>query len=36
MVFEHEGVAFALSGTVGFPTLERIATQLAREGVPER
>src|SRR6266542_1904300 len=36
MVLEHEGVAFALSGTVGFTVLEGIATQLAREGVAVR
>jgi hypothetical protein len=36
MVFERDGVAFALSGTVGLPVLERIATQLARDGVAPR
>ncbi len=36
MVFEHDQVAFALSGTVGVPVLERIATQLARDGVASR
>src|SRR6266508_2938961 len=33
MVFERDQVVFALSGTVGVPVLERIATQLARDGV---
>jgi hypothetical protein len=33
MVFERGGAVFALSGTVGFPTLEAVATQLARDGV---
>jgi hypothetical protein len=36
MVFERGGAVFALSGTVGFPALEAIATQLAREGVGVR
>jgi hypothetical protein len=33
IVFERDQVAFALSGTVGVAVLERIATQLARDGV---
>jgi hypothetical protein len=36
MVFERDGALFALSGTVGFRTLEGIATQLARDGVRVR
>ncbi|HEX8929750.1 MAG TPA: hypothetical protein VGA45_12600 [Actinomycetota bacterium] len=36
MVFERDGAVFALSGTVGFPALEAMAAQLAREGVPVR
>jgi hypothetical protein len=36
MVFERGQVAFALSGTVGVAVLERIATQLARDGVAFR
>jgi hypothetical protein len=36
MVFERDGAVFALSGTVGFRSLEAIATQLARQGVGER
>jgi hypothetical protein len=36
MVFERDQVAFALSGTVGVPVLERIATELARDGVAFR
>jgi hypothetical protein len=36
MVVEHGEVAFALSGTVGVPVLERIATQLVRDGVTVR
>jgi hypothetical protein len=36
MVLERDEVAFALSGTVGVPALERIATQLARDGVALR
>jgi hypothetical protein len=33
MVFEREGVAYALAGTVPQPVLERVAAQLARDGV---
>jgi MucB/RseB family protein len=33
MVFETEGVAYALAGTVPQPVLERVAAQLARDGV---
>ena len=36
MVFEQGGAVFALSGTVGFPALEAMATQLARDGVQVR
>src|SRR6266498_82082 len=36
MVFERDGAVFALSGTVGFRSLEAIATQLARQGVRVR
>jgi hypothetical protein len=36
MVFERDGAMVALSGTVGFDTLEGIATQLARQGVGVR
>jgi hypothetical protein len=36
MVFEHDGAVFALSGTVGFRSLEAIAGQLARQGVGVR
>lgn len=36
MVFERDGAVIALSGTVGFPALEAIATQLARQGVGVR
>jgi hypothetical protein len=36
MVFEGAQAAFALSGTVGLPVLERVATQLARDGVAFR
>ncbi len=36
MVFERNGAVFALSGTVGFPSLEAVATQLARDGVAVR
>jgi len=36
MVFERDGAVFALSGTVGFRSLEAIATQLARQGVAVR
>ena len=36
MVFERDEAVFALSGTVGFHTLEGIAAQLARQGVGER
>jgi hypothetical protein len=36
MVFERDQAVFALSGTVGVPVLERIATQLARNGVAFR
>jgi hypothetical protein len=36
MVFERDGAVFALSGTVGFRSLEAIATQLSRQGVGVR
>jgi hypothetical protein len=36
MVFERGGAVFALSGTVGFPALEAMATQLARDGIQVR
>jgi hypothetical protein len=36
MVFERDGVAYALAGTVPPPVLERVATQLARDGVEVR
>jgi hypothetical protein len=36
MVWERDGAVFALSGTVGFRSLEAIATQLARQGVGVR
>jgi hypothetical protein len=36
MVFEGDGAVFALSGTVGFRSLEAIASQLARQGVGVR
>jgi hypothetical protein len=36
MVFERDGAVFALSGTVGFPALEAMATQLARDGIQVR
>jgi hypothetical protein len=33
MVFEHDGVAYALAGTVTQPALDRVAAQLAHDGV---
>jgi hypothetical protein len=33
MVFERQGVAYALAGTVTQPVLDRVATDLARDGV---
>jgi hypothetical protein len=33
MVFEREGVAYALAGTVTQPLLDRVAADLARDGV---
>jgi hypothetical protein len=33
MVFERDGVAYALAGTVTQPALDRVAAQLARHGV---
>ena len=33
MVFERDGVAYALAGTVSQPVLERAAAELARDGV---
>jgi hypothetical protein len=36
MVFERDGVAYALAGTVSQPVLERAATELARDGVGSR
>jgi hypothetical protein len=36
MVFEHDGVAYALAGTVTQPVLDRVAATLARDGVGQR
>jgi hypothetical protein len=36
MVFERDGVAYALAGTVTQPALDRVATTLARDGVATR
>ena len=36
MVFERDGVAYALAGTVTQPALDRVAVQLARDGVASR
>jgi outer membrane lipoprotein-sorting protein len=36
MVFEHDGVAYALAGTVTQPVLDRVAAELARDGVASR
>jgi hypothetical protein len=36
MVFERDGVAYALAGTVTRPVLERAAAELARDGVATR
>jgi hypothetical protein len=36
MVFERDGVAYALAGTVTQPVLERAAAELARDGVGSR
>ena len=36
MVFERGGVAYALAGTVTQPVLERVAAELARDGVASR
>jgi hypothetical protein len=33
MVFERDGVAYALAGTVTQPVLDRVAAELARDGV---
>jgi hypothetical protein len=36
MVFEREGVAYALAGTVTQPVLDQVAADLARDGVAAR
>jgi hypothetical protein len=36
MVFERHGVAYALAGTVSPPVLDRVAAELARDGVAAR
>ena len=36
MVFERDGVAYALAGTVTQPVLDRVAAELARDGVASR
>jgi outer membrane lipoprotein-sorting protein len=36
MIFERDGVAYALAGTVTQPVLDRVAVQLARDGVASR
>jgi hypothetical protein len=36
MIFEREGVAYALAGTVTQPMLDRVAADLARDGVEVR
>ncbi len=36
MVFERDGVAYALAGTVTQPVLDRVAADLARDGVAGR
>jgi hypothetical protein len=36
MIFERDGVAYALAGTVTAPVLDRVAAELARNGVPAR
>jgi hypothetical protein len=36
MVFEREGVGYALAGTVTQPVLEQVAAELARDGVASR
>jgi outer membrane lipoprotein-sorting protein len=36
MVFERDGIAYALAGTVTQPVLDRVAAELARDGVASR
>jgi len=36
MIFERDGVAYALAGTVTQPVLDRVAAELARDGVASR
>jgi hypothetical protein len=36
MIFERDGVAYALAGTVTQPLLDRVAAELAQAGVRER
>jgi MucB/RseB N-terminal domain len=36
MIFERDGVAYALAGTVTQPLLDRVAAELARDGVASR
>ena len=36
MIFERDGVAYALAGTATQPVLDRVAAELAREGVASR
>jgi outer membrane lipoprotein-sorting protein len=36
MIFERDGVAYALAGTVTPPVLDRVAAELARDGVASR
>jgi hypothetical protein len=36
MIFERDGVAYALAGTVAQPVLDRVAVELARDGVAQR
>jgi hypothetical protein len=36
MIFERDGIAYALAGTVTQPVLDRVAAELARDGVASR
>ena len=36
MIFERDGVAYALAGTVTQPAIDRVAAELAHDGVPAR
>jgi hypothetical protein len=36
MIFEHQGIAYALAGTVTQPVLDQVAADLARDGVALR